>query len=157
MKAVAFSPDGTRVATTSSDSIRGNRARVIDAATGTEIWYLDYDGAMDAVVFSPDGTRIAIATGTWYGQRGSARVFDAATGTEISRLDHADPVNAVAFSPDGTRIATASSDCSARVWHADHSHLIEQAMGKLTRNLNLQEWGIYFRGEPYRKTRDDFP
>jgi WD40 repeat protein len=66
-------------------------------------------------------------------------------------------VNAVAFSPDGAWIATASSDCSARVWYADHSHLIEQAMGRLTRNLDRQEWDRYFLGEPYRKTREDLP
>ena len=157
VKAVAFSPDGARIATTSSGSIDGNRARVFDAATGAEIWSLNYDGAVDAVAFSPDGARIAIATGTWYDKRGSARMFDAATGAEISRLDHDDLVNAVAFSPDGARIATVSSDCSARVWYADHSHLIEQAMGRLTRNLDRQEWDRYFLGEPYRKTREDLP
>ena len=88
---------------------------------------------------------------------GGARVFDAATGAEISRLDHDSQVTAVAFRPDGTRVATGSSDRSARVWCADHGQLIEQAVGRLTRNLTQQEWRRYFRDVPYRKTRADPP
>jgi WD40 repeat protein len=121
VRAVAFSPDGTRVATASDDC----SARVFDAASGSEISRLDHDWAVTAVAFSPDGTRVATASGD-RGNGGSGRVFDAATGTEISRLDHEKTVNAVAFSPDGTRVATASgylsggrgSRGSARVFDA---------------------------------------
>ena len=55
VNAVAFSPDGTRVATGSSD----RSARVLDAATGAELCRLDHDGPVTAVAFSPDGTRVA--------------------------------------------------------------------------------------------------
>jgi hypothetical protein len=143
---------------TAQDGRRGG-ARVFDAATGAEICRLDHDDSVTAVAFSPDGTRVATGSGAMLGRRGggSARVFDAATGTEICRLDHDDSVTAVAFSPDGTRVATGSSDRSARVWCADHGQLIEQAVGRLTRNLTRQEWGRYFRDVPYRKTRADLP
>ena len=99
VQAVAFSPDGARVATGSDD----RSARVFDAATGAEISRLDHDREVYAVAFSPDGTRVATGSGDR-----SARVFDAATGAEISRVDHEGTVNAVAFSPDGTRVATGS-------------------------------------------------
>jgi WD40 repeat protein len=82
-------------------------------------------------------------------------VFDSTTGAELCRLDHDGPVRAVAFSPDGTWVATSSSDGSARVWVAEHGQLIEQAKGRLTRNLTRQEWHRFFRNEPYRKTRSD--
>jgi WD40 repeat protein len=143
---------------TAQDGRRGG-ARVFDAATGAEICRLDHDDSVTAVAFSPDGTRVATGSGAMLGRRGggSARVFDAATGTEICRLDHDDSVTAVAFSPDGTRVATGRSDRSARVWCADHGQLIEQAVGRLTRNLTRQEWGRYFRDVPYRKTRADLP
>ena len=108
-RAVAFSPDGTRVATGSGDG----SARVFDAATGAEMCRLDHDGGVCAVAFSPDGARVATGSGD-----GSARVFDAATGAEMSRLDHDGPVSAVAFSPDGARVATGSGDGSARVFDA---------------------------------------
>ena len=91
------------------------------------------------------------------GGDGSAWVFSAATGAEVSRLDHDSFVSAVAFSPDGARVATGSGDRSARVWWADHGQLIEQAAGRLTRNLTRQEWRRYFRDEPYRKSRADLP
>ncbi|HEX6448084.1 MAG TPA: WD40 repeat domain-containing protein [Trebonia sp.] len=80
-----------------------------------------------------------------------------ASGAEICRLDHDGPVNAVVFSPDGTRVATVSDGGSVRVWYADHSQLVEQAMGRLTRNLTRQEWSSYFRGEPYRETQAGLP
>ena len=108
--AVAFSPDGSRVATGSGD----HSARVLlDAATGAEISRLDHEGSVSVVAFSPDGSRVATGSGDH-----SARVFDAATGAEISRLDHEGSVSVVAFSPDGSRVATGSGDHSARVFDA---------------------------------------
>jgi WD40 repeat protein len=109
VNAVAFSPDGTRVATGSYD----DSARVFDTVTGTELARLNHDGDVNAVAFSPDGTRVATAS-----DDRSARVFDAATGTELARLNHDGDVNAVAFSPDGTQVATGSDDRSARVFDA---------------------------------------
>jgi WD40 repeat protein len=53
--AVAFSPDGTRVATGSRD----RSARVYDAGTGQELARLDHDEPVWAMAFSPDGTRVA--------------------------------------------------------------------------------------------------
>ena len=99
---VAFSPDGTRVATASFD----NTARVLDPATGRELARMAHDEMVKAVAFSPDGTRVATASSD-----DTARVFDPATGRELARMaldDGGDVVNAVAFSPDGTRLATGS-------------------------------------------------
>ena len=76
MNAVAFSPDGTRVAT---GSRRSSSARVFDAATGAEISRLDHDGPVNAVAFSPDGTRVATGSGDAVGgvrQRAGVRCGD---------------------------------------------------------------------------------
>ena len=121
VEAVAFSPDGVRVAIA-----RGRFAQVFETATGTQVSRLHHHDSVMAVEFSPDGTWVATAS-----RDRSARVFEAATGTEVSRLDHDDQVWAAAFSPDGTLVATASDDGSARVFEAaagtevsrlDHDH-----------------------------------
>jgi WD40 repeat protein len=115
VRAVAFSPDGSRVATASRGFRGDGLARVFDAVGGTELARFDYGDGVNVVAFSPDGTRVAVGSGNIIGG-GSARVFDAATGTELARLVHGGPVFAVAFSPDGAWVATGGIDHSARVF-----------------------------------------
>ena len=107
----AFSPDGTRVVTASSDGT----ARVWDAASGTPVTRpLVHQAAVMSAAFSPDGTRVVTASGDK-----TARMWDAATGTPLTRpLEHQAAVVSAAFSPDGTRVVTASWDMTARVWDA---------------------------------------
>ena len=78
MVSAAFSPDGSRIVTASSD----NTARVWDAATGKAIVVLSghEDGVISAA-FSPDGSRIV--TASW---DQTARIWDAATGKAIAIL-----------------------------------------------------------------------
>ena len=106
--AVAFSPEGSRIASASEDG-----ASVFDAHTGGEIWRLKRGSPVTAVAFSPDGTRVVIGSND-----NSAQVFDAITGAELASLQHGGPVVAVVFSPDGSRVATGSEDNSARVFDA---------------------------------------
>jgi WD40 repeat protein len=108
---IAFSPDGTRLATASADST----AKVWDATTGKELLTLTgHTDRVYGIAFSPDGTRLA--TASW---DKTAKVWDATTGKELLTLTgHTDRVFGIAFSPDGTRLATASWDKTAKVWDA---------------------------------------
>ena len=106
--AVAFSPDGTRVATDTNLD-----AQAWDAETGKPLTtFSGHTGDVLSIAYSPDGTRIA--TG---GDDGTAQVWDAATGESLLTLaGHTIGVDQVAFTPDGDRLLTGGMDGTARLW-----------------------------------------
>ena len=109
-RALAFSPDGGRLATASFD----RRVDVWDTTTGELLHTLPHNGLVLCVAFSPDGRRLASA-----GEDKTVHVWDATTGREVLGLrGHTGMCGCVAFSPDGRRLASASMDGTIRIWDA---------------------------------------
>ena len=108
---VAFSPDGTRLATASYD----NTVKLWDAGTSQVLRiFTGHTNGVPSVVFSPDGTRLASAS-----HDKTVILWDVDTGKILHTLrGHTGEVYGVAFSPDGTHVASASNDKTVKLWDA---------------------------------------
>ena len=76
---VAFSPDGTRLATGSKDT----SSRVWDAVSDQKLLEVRHDAAVTLLTFSPDGTRLATGSENHSVRVWSYGVATAAGVTEV--------------------------------------------------------------------------
>jgi WD40 repeat protein len=112
--ACAWSPDGTRLLSGSSD----NTLKVWDARSGECLLTLQNDASSVACAWSPDGRRILSGFD-------HLKVWDARSGECLLTLQgHAACVRACAWSPDGTRLLSGSDDKTLRVWDARSSQCL---------------------------------
>jgi len=111
---VAWSPDGTRIASGSEDT----RVHVWEPAMGSEettfFGHSGYQHAVKDVVWSPDSTLIASCGA---GSDTTVQVWDAQTaGQMFIYTGHRRMVNALTWSPDGAYIASGSDDSTVQIW-----------------------------------------
>jgi WD40 repeat protein len=103
---VAFSPDGSLLATASKD----HDARVWEVATAQTLFRLQHNTKVRDAQFSPDGRWVVTASGR-------VAVWDTRDGSPIVRLQgHRGAVAAAAFDPSGRWIATGGDDHTVRIY-----------------------------------------
>jgi WD40 repeat protein len=137
--AIAWSPDGTRIASVggSINSFNNNTVEVWAALAGsTDALYLRNLHPAVTLAWSPDGTRIASG-----GYDNTAQIWDAQSGAKISSYRrHSNPVTTLTWSPDSTHIASAGApETTVQVWDAVSGTEIYRYKGH-TSSVNAIAW-----------------
>lgn len=108
---VAFSPDGSRAATSGTDQV----VHIWNASTGKELAAgKGHDGEIEHVAFSPDGKTIVSAGG----HDKTVRLWDAESGKALETFEgHTEGVRWVTFLPDGKTVLSLSlKDAQVKLW-----------------------------------------
>ncbi len=111
VSALAWSPDGTYIASASGDKT----VQVWNTLTGDQVFtYCGHSDAVNSVTWSPDGTRIASASSD-----STVQVWDATTGQNILKCSaHPHRIHSITWSPDGKRIASGGDGHRVQIWDA---------------------------------------
>ena len=128
MLAVAFSPDGSLLATGDSNGY----LRLWQVTTGQQrLICRGHAGWVLAVDFSPDGKKLASGSNDQ-----DVRLWDVQTGNGLKTLQgHTNMVWSVRFSPDGQQLASGSHDQTIKVW--------DVATGQCCQTLRSHTSGIF--------------
>lgn len=112
VNSVAFSPDGSLVATGSSDGT----VRLWRTDDGSLLHILEaHSDDVRSVAFAPDGDRLASAS-----EDGTVRIWRVSDGTLVKTIDGLiESVFRVAFSPDGSLLVLAGNRCFLELRHGE--------------------------------------
>ncbi|MDB5711188.1 MAG: repeat-containing protein [Sphingomonas bacterium] len=133
VRALAFSPDGTMLASTGVDGV----VRLTALADRRTRHLFDHPGGATALAFAIDGSAIATAgydgaVRLWRLSAGAVRIFHPSTA----------PIWTLAFDPAGTRLAAAGEDKRIHLWPIDDS-----GPGRVFAGHSLNIWHIAFSSD----------
>jgi hypothetical protein len=149
--AVAFSPDGSMLATGSDWMGWTGHVRLWSVTSGRELRRLSpgWTSGVSGLAFSSNGAQLAAG-----GTDGVVHVWHVRTGNKLARLGRRSWVNntdAIAFSPDVSRLATGGNDKAVRVWNAASG----QQLLKIPHNTNVHAIAFSPDGNRLATAADD--
>jgi WD40 repeat protein len=120
--AVAFSPDGSSIATGGADTT----IKVWDIETGTcLITLVGHQGWIRDIAFHPSVQMLASTSND-----NTIKLWNLDTGECLNTLmSHIGIVSGAVFSPDGAILATSSSDCTIKLWHVSSGQCFQTLQG----------------------------
>ena len=114
--ALAFSPDGTRLANGSKDTT----VRLWDINNYESMPLQKHTGWTNVLAFSPNGKMLASGS-----VDKTVQLWDTTTGEPLATLTgHVNGITALAFSADGSTLASASADGAIRFWQTGTGRLL---------------------------------
>jgi hypothetical protein len=113
VRALAFTPDGTKLAAAGGLPARSGEIKIWDLQTHRPVETLSgHKDCIYSVAISPDGKLVASGS---YDKL--ILLWEIDSGKQLRTLkDHIDAVFSVAFSPDGKRLASGAQDRSVKIW-----------------------------------------
>lgn len=149
--AVAFSPDGNRVATGTTSGVLQQWSTRTHRPVGPALE--DHSGPIGGVAYSPDGTTLVATTlgfsrsRLWHADTGAAIGQELIGGRtpftfstfEITHYQGSRP----AFAADGRSVAIPAFDGTIAVWDLDPDHWLDAACDVVARDLTPEEWDQY--------------
>ena len=133
--AVAFSPDGTKLASGGAD----NTVRLWDTTGDRDSMTLQkHTGSANVLAFSPDGKMLA--SGSY---DTTVQLWDTTTGEPLATLTgHITGIDALAFSPDGNTLASGSRDGTIRFWDVAAGTPLDE---RITGHIQSMKTVTFFR------------